>query len=86
MICYHCGDDIEDDNYTECAEKVRLLERKLSAAMDTIKAIEEHEHCQGDPNKPTEMWLRGYTAGVMDGHRCAAAIARETRAKVEGMK
>jgi hypothetical protein len=74
--CKHCvvRGDYKLCIVTECNKHndwiVESLQAKLAQAEAIIKKIAYHDHCQY--LTPGE-----YGTGVADGHRCAAAIARE---------
>lgn len=69
-------------------ETIRVLRLQLKTAIDTLKAIEGHEHCKdgcgydlnGNENDVAE------NRHQADGHRCCASIATSGLEEIEKMK
>jgi hypothetical protein len=62
-------------NCANAADRIESLAARCAALMAALKEIAESPHCAYDFNKNPNQ-SGEYNTGVVDGHRCAAAIAR----------
>ena len=64
----------------DAVHDIDMLTDALDAALDALRAIQDHPHNRYDVNYASE-----YGRGVTDGHRCAAEIAREALSRIDAI-
>jgi len=94
----HSPDEIErrkrlsDEKYAQDMERrvaplkeLTLLRSRLTIAEEVLKAIEGHEKCRWDIAIEDIAAIGEGVLGLTEGHRCAAAIAREGLANMAAL-
>lgn len=74
----------EDDVVIAKLEAANDADREVIVGLrEALTAVRDHPHCSYD-HPSNQGGSHGYSTGVVDGHRCAANVARAALAKVEG--
>jgi hypothetical protein len=73
---YHVGGD--DHRGEQIAKLCDLYEAEIASLENALREIATHPHCSYyDPDTGHAPWPdRQYQIGYVDGHRCAAEVAR----------